>query len=822
MSSLIAAITIVLLTVTTTFSALQIRPTKVYGDFNTTAITNSVIMSPITLTLGTLPEVDTYWVNVTSNGGASDYINNVDVELPSGWTYNGGAAAYGPPTVTFIVSGTGSGWVNFTTGSVAFYGGLMVNFSIPVAFSVFAPTLGYSIVGTWNVYCYQGVTPSTANPLSFPVTVNLQFHSTMVPNYVKNGTSYIYTITVFNDACPTGIIEILITFPAGQWSFNALLQSTPPTWTVVYNGVDTFILTGPNLYIPPYTPSSASITVNMTVPANAPTNEYYWTVTAINAGLNSLGTYSMKAVVDASRPIVGFIAPAVSYYSAGSGNYMWINASVVDTPSIEKYGITVTINDSRFQSYSTPFTETNPTTYVYYFTNITAIPDGLLAVQVTATDPAGNIGTGTVVTTVDNSAPRLIWIDVVDQGGNSLHLGGGIYWMKASTTTVSVAAAFYNLQPVTGSIYFNSTAYVWSGNSTDNYYYYSYTFYPDRVTSHGYPVTGANFLTVNITLTDASSPTPNVFTQAWTVERDTIPPSAVTFGATKMICGGIIIPSLTATDNVGIDHYAFYLNGSSHWLYPDDLNSSSLDWDGPFSGYMFATVNNITVLELYEMYNAGDVANITIAAVDYGSNMGPVSTLLVTVPAGVWYPIEMYPKWNLISLPLLPNSTATSDIYSLMLLNGAAGVKAAYSFDNTAKTWTLNPASMTDGNAYWINMKAYDVLIVQGYHISMPPGSPPAITQYTYKQGWNLAGFTEDTWDIWDSGYYAYYYVASLQSTMVLQSYFRFAYSWNPYSQQWFTVDLTGSVWPYVFYPGQGFYMYLYNDQTLIPPIVPP
>jgi hypothetical protein len=189
--------------------------------------------------------------------------------------------------------------------------------------------------------------------------------------------------------------------------------------------------------------------------------------------------------------------------------------------------------------------------------------------------------------------------------------------------------------------------------------------------------------------------------------------------------------------------------------------------------------------------------------------MGPAATLTVTVPAGQWYPLEMYPKWNLISLPLLPNSTATTDVFSLLLMHGVTGVKFAYGFDNTAKQWALNPSTMVDGNGYWVYMNAYDVLIVQGYPIYAPPGSPPPITQYNLKAGWNLVGFTEN--DYW----YAYQYVQSLQSTSTLQSYFIYGYFWDAQDQNWFYRDLTSSS---SIAPGQGFYLYLYVDQVLIPP----
>jgi hypothetical protein len=109
-------------------------------------------------------------------------------------------------------------------------------------------------------------------------------------------------------------------------------------------------------------------------------------------------------------------------------------------------------------------------------------------------------------------------------------------------------------------------------------------------------------------------------------------------------------------------------------------------------------------------------------------------------------------------------------------------------------------------------MNNYDVLIVQGYPVWAPQGSPPPIVQYSLSTGWNLAGFTEPY------GYYAPYYVASLQYTSVLQSYFRYAYVWDPVNQQWYVVDLLGTTFTEYFQSGQGFYIYMYNAQTLIPP----
>jgi hypothetical protein len=813
-STLIAAITIVLLTVTATLTAFQMYPAKVYGQV---VPSDSVTVSPPSLTLTTLPETYTYWVNVTSTGTAStDYINNVDIELPTGWANAAGAAAFG---YGFGVSVAADGWVNCTTALGTFYGGVMANFSIPVTISLIPPT-----TGTWTVYCFEGATPSTSNPVTVTVTVNLEFYATMTPDYVMNGTSYIYTITVVNTLCPIGINTINMTFPAGTWIFNVLIEYSPLTWTVGFNGVNTFYL-GPSPSI--LETYGVTILVNMTVPesAGAPWY-YYWNVSAWSSSSAFLGTYSIQAVVDNTRPVVSIIAPNEPYYSVGAGNYMWINASVSDTPSMATFfsQYDVTTNDSRFTLYSVTEVGTS-NTFDYCWENNTFIPDGTLNVLITAVDPAGNVGTGLASTTVDNTAPRLLWIYVVDQNDELLYTtGNGIYWMSALTTNVSVEAAFYSQQTagpagVHGDIYFNTSMYPFVNDTTPTT--------PGRwmpgaiwMGTSGYYVTGSNLITLNITLLDSSSPTANRYTYTWTIKREITPPSVPSYTKTQTICGGFIIWGLTATDAVGISSYNIMLNGSSEPLYPYELNSAEL-WYFP-NDYV-CTVQNITVVDLYYLYSPGDVANITITAVNYGSNVGPPLTFLVTVQAGEWAPIEMFPKWNLISFPLIPSSTTTANIYSLLLVNGASGVTVTYGYNTATSTWTVNPTSMSDGNGYWVNMNAYDVLIVQGYSVGAPPsvgGAPPAIVEYSLTTGWNLAGFTEYSYNIYYDGMWAPFYVASLQYTSTLATYFRFVYTWDPVNQGWQIVDLyTDSPFSYYFYPGQAFWIYMYNSQTLIPPI---
>ena len=104
--------------------------------------------------------------------------------------------------------------------------------------------------------------------------------------------------------------------------------------------------------------------------------------------------------------------------------------------------------------------------------------------------------------------------------------------------------------------------------------------------------------------------------------------------------------------------------------------------------------------------------------------------------------ITLYQGWNLISLPIVPNSTSIT--YLLRSQIAKHEVVVVWSYAGSPPTWqTFVPGKggtltkMTDGNGYWINMKTSDTLYVDGYVIA-PGSSPPT---YSLSKGWNLLGF---------------------------------------------------------------------------------
>jgi len=708
LTSIIIASMLILSTLMMTYS-LRVPSTVATGT-----IKHSASISPMTKTLDTLPKDVIYLVNVTSTG--TDFINKTCIKLPSGWTNK----TVTPPT-DWTVAAKGGGWLNFTTTATNFVNGSSAVFNITATISMIPTT------GTWYIYCYKGSSPSQNNPVSITVTVKLQFSSTMSPFYVKNGTSYIYTVTTTNDASAVGIKQINITFPAGTWSFNQLIDYSPRTWTVTYDSArSTFKLTGPNILIG----ESVTIKVNMTVPKSVSTGIHYWNASAWDSSDNYLGKYSIKAVVDASKPGVTINSPSVSYYSVGTGNYIWINVTVSDTPSIEDYGITVAINDTRFELLSSE--KVSSTQYKYFFVNNTAIPDGKLAVKVTATDPAGNVGSAEKSTTVDNTAPRQLWVKVMDVTGATpaeLPFVGGIYWMGADTKYIQVNASFYDPAGVSGTIYLNSTSASFNNGTS-------------LLPSKKFNVTGSDYVILKITLVDTASPTPNNFTQTWEIKRDRVKPTAPTYTA-DAICGGIVIRDLSATDNVGVLKYKIYINGSASFVDKTDLASTTKKElpNIPFTGNTSIAFSGTLVLNLTAY--AGKTINLTICTIDYGNNPSDPTTNILSIPDGRWYPIDLQAGWNLISLPLVPTNSSIEAVLSLLLKDGL--LESVWSYDAETDTWhSYAPGAppdlttMTDGKGYFVNVTSYNVLIVHGTEQPPPPALPRA---YHVVPGWNLIGY---------------------------------------------------------------------------------
>ena len=661
----------------------------------------------------TVPQV-TYVFNVTNISNETAKIDTVNITFPTSFTLIGVA----PPTGW--TNDTGWPTISFTNSSAS--GALDVNasalFNVTVLWPAVPPT-----TATLKVNCSAAGMQSINNPVSLAVSFNPQFSATITPTHVKGNTSYIFNITAVNAASSVGLGTINITYPSG-WTFNAIVNyGGSRTWSTVHDSnAKTFKLTGPNLLIGEY----IWIQVNMTTPATS-SDPAYWNSTAWDISAQLLGTCNLPVVVDAQPPTVTITKPELSiFYTVGSGNRIWINGTVSDDLNITKYGVEVVINDTaRFERVA--FTKgADDFNYTFSFANKTAIPDGPLAVKITATDAAGNAGPAERSTTIDNTAPRIVWVKVLDQYGNELPYVSGVYWMGAGTTGIRVNASFYNTATISGYIYLNTTQYTFTNETAT----------PTPPTLP-FDVTGSDYVILKITLIDSAQPTPNNFTQTWEIKRDKVIPSTPTF-TVQPICGGAIIRALNATDNVGVLSYRVYINGTSTDVSLTSLTAATLT---PIGDHR--TFSGVLVLNLASY--AGKVANITIATVDYGANEGNSTSSIISVPVGIWYPIELQPNWNLISLPLVPTNSSINNVLSLLLKEGL--LVSVWQYDAETKAWhSYAPGAppdlttMVDGKGYFIKVTAYNVLIIQGTEQPAPPATPPV---YHVVPGWNLIGYKE-------------------------------------------------------------------------------
>ncbi len=135
---------------------------------------------------------------------------------------------------------------------------------------------------------------------------------------------------------------------------------------------------------------------------------------------------------------------------------------------------------------------------------------------------------------------------------------------------------------------------------------------------------------------------------------------------------------------------------------------------------------------------------ITVLAADLAGNemAAPESaTFTVVVPPPAT--IELFPGWNLISLPLIPDDS------SIEAVLGEATVDIVWGYDpvnSPDDPWARyvpgliedDLTEMVDGMGYWIYMTSPATLTVPGVEMPEPPALPPT---YDVVSGWNLIGF---------------------------------------------------------------------------------
>jgi hypothetical protein len=661
-----------------------------------------------------------FYFNITCNM-TSGFINKTVITWPTGWSYVSGDNSTDWNVTAVDTSGRTVQFENRTAAG-ALYKDEWVLLNVTM-------TVSKSGTAQWTIHCYEGTTDHGS--ATGTVYATPWFDATITPTLVKKDQTLWFEITVKNNASTSSIYQVNVTYPSTDgWTFQDVVA--PSGWIIESHASSkiTFKATGGYEIAKD---SSAVFKVKM-VTGGTGTANYTWTVDVKNtADVTDTMTLTVKS--DNTPPTVTVNAPdtSVTWYSVGSGNYMWLNITVRD--DVNKVPVVV-FNDTRFVLYAEP-SVSGTYDFKFCYRNNTAIPDGPLAIQINVTDYIGNKATEypkEVSTTVDNTPP-FIWITVTEAT-----LVGSTFWIgKTQTTvTINVTVADYELESIgalTG-IYINGTLQTgWTFSGTGK----NYNGYDVFECRKAYSVPAdKNYWIIYVNVTDKALPKNHTSEMEVYIKRDLVPPYEIGFTSAKSICGGLVIYGLYANDTVGIQDYRIYVNGTNI-LNITNTELTATTW---VSGTGYGCFSSDAVLDLTNY--VGEYVNITVSARDYGSNEGDKIVVYTgTVPEGLWYPIELQPNWNLISLPLVPTNSSINNVLSLLLKEGL--LVSVWQYDAETKAWhSYAPGAppdlttMVDGKGYFIKVTAYNVLIIQGTEQPAPPATPPV---YHVVPGWNLIGY---------------------------------------------------------------------------------
>ncbi len=132
---------------------------------------------------------------------------------------------------------------------------------------------------------------------------------------------------------------------------------------------------------------------------------------------------------------------------------------------------------------------------------------------------------------------------------------------------------------------------------------------------------------------------------------------------------------------------------------------------------------------------------LDVAAEDYAANTASDIVEIVILEAPKAMGIGLDVGWNLISLPLIPDSPSIEVILSEIIED--VDVVWSYEGGEWLSYSSGEPSDLTvmvDGKGYWMIMDDAATLTIHGVELLPPPFTPP---EYDLVVGWNLIGFKE-------------------------------------------------------------------------------
>jgi len=253
-------------------------------------------------------------------------------------------------------------------------------------------------------------------------------------------------------------------------------------------------------------------------------------------------------------------------------------------------------------------------------------------------------------------------------------------------------------------------------------------------------------LTVTATDMAGNSDTADIALGVWSDIIDPVitgPAIEYPFGLTSAMPGDDVTISATVTDDTGIGPTGTVTAACTAFtgdatLVDDGTGVDATADDDIYTGT--ATVADGTPWGDY---------TVTITATDAKGNDDTDTSLELRVRSGATgCDIDLVEGWNLVSLPLIPDSDNISVVISVDTL-------ASDNVSNIGIIWAYDPvteefiyympgsgsgelATMEDGAGYWVFMQEDDTLTITGAQWPAPPAVPPT---YDVVVGWNLIGF---------------------------------------------------------------------------------
>jgi len=491
-------------------------------------------------------------------------------------------------------------------------------------------------------------------------------------------------------------------------------------------------------------------------------------------------TFSAGAIVDDTAPVVDITTPLDDATISGS---IPIEATID-----ESYSYTALLMiDGEVIVGATAIDE-----YINYPWDTTLVDDGEITLEVVATDEAGNVGSDLISVNIDNTgptvtgataSPSIIGLDTstdVVLTATVVDAGAGVDTVMVDCSDIGGDSAVPLSAPVDSDVY--------------------------TATVEGITATVEDTFELTITATDLLGNVNDLDFIAIEVIEDLVGPYEVGFTEAVPISGGLIVRGLYMEDLLtGPGSYDILVNGIALETPGERLLETELISETWTSTDDYGWFKRSIVLDL-----TGTVDPVTVTLIAYdlvGTAADPITLYEGLIPEGEWCPVELYDGWNLVSLPLIPDSSDSGDVLSLILDQGASGVVISYDYDQYTDTWITNPTEMTDGYGYWLYMLDGDVMIVEGIERLPAPALPQT---YEFTAGWVLAGYKQTADKFIDD------YLASLQTG----SYFGTVYTWDAtaVTPAWDTLS-TAATPKDKLSPGMGFWIWMYSDQNLIAPL---